>query len=116
MYVHDDVPLVDTHLEQEIVTSDAGFVHENGWCPHLGGDPKNGLLNGELVGDVHGECLCPTDHIENLVDRRLIRVLIEVQDRDREAVVSQPLRDGGAIPSCCSGDNGDSIIRAHVNS
>jgi len=82
VHVHNRVPVGATHLEQQVVASDTGVIHQNGGGAELLGNPGHGGLHRLFVGDVgtDGQCLPPG--CRDLPDDRLACRLVEVQNSD----------------------------------
>src|SRR5665647_1925464 len=61
VHVHNRVPVGATHLEQQVVASDTGVIHQDGGGAELLGNPGHGGLHRLFVGDVgtDGQCLPP---------------------------------------------------------
>src|SRR3954454_17623197 len=110
---HDQVPVVVTHLEQEVVAGDARVVDEDVETAELAGDAIDGALHRGGVTDVAGEA----DRAPAVGERQTAGSLgglaaVEVEDRHRRALLGEASGDAEPDPSCGSGDDGDAPVEA----
>src|SRR5205085_11646604 len=105
------VPVVLAHLEQQVVAGDAGVVDEDVDPTQVRDDPLDRGLDGGGVGHVGADA----DGLGTPGDRkpagRLARGgLVEVDDRDRGALLGEPGGGAEPDPARCTGDDGDPSI------
>jgi hypothetical protein len=111
---HDPVPVVGGHPEQQAVADDAGVVDQHGRLTELVRDPLDGGPHAGLVGDVDTDSQGPSPGGLDLLHDRLAAGLVEVEDRDGEAVGGEPLRDAGADATGRTGHDGGARCGGHV--
>src|SRR6478735_6726872 len=104
VHPHDGVPVVLGQLEQQVVAGDAGVVHQDVDTPELVEHASHGCLDGGTVGDVARDA----DGLRLATEAgcggaRL--ALVEVEDRDRGALLGEPLGGAGADPARCPRDD-----------
>ena len=107
--VHDGVPVLDRHLEDQVVADDAGIVDQDGRGTKLHRDSFHGSL--DLIGladvDTHGEGTATGRRDRQ--HRLGARAFIEVQDCDRVSVLRQTNGRCGSDASGCAGDDRGSL-------
>ncbi|SKX89258.1 Uncharacterised protein [Mycobacteroides abscessus subsp. abscessus] len=105
MHRHDRVPVVDAHLEQEVVAQHARIVDDDRRSTELSDNLLDGSVDRCLVGDVgahgdrfaaaRGDCGYGVGACRG----------VEIEHCDGKSVVGKPFRDCGADSARCSGDD-----------
>ena len=109
--VHDQVPVLLGHLEEQVVAGDAGVVDQDVDPAELVDDALHRGLRGGGVDDVAADA----DRAGTVGEVEAARGvggggLVEVEDRDRGALAGEALGDAEADASGCSGDDGDAAV------
>jgi hypothetical protein len=103
------IPVVDRHPEQQVVPKDAGAVHKDRRSHEQIGDPIHCGSHAALVGDVHTDReRAHPGRLDMLDDLRTL-TLVEVHDRNREAIGTKSTRDLRADAARSSGNYCDIV-------
>ena len=107
-------PVVDAHLEQQVVAQDARVVDEDGGGAQFVGDALDSGLDARLVGHVTADGERVAAVSLDGVHRCGTGSLVEVDDGNLQAVGGETLGDGRADAARGTGDDGGSLGHGYV--
>ena len=113
MHVHDQVPVRDRHLKEQVVTDDACVIDHHDRRAQFVGGPGNRGLDGILIRDVGGDADGPVAGCGQPGGEGFKPVLVEVDRCNVESIGRQAPGNFGADAASCSGDQRRALLFSH---